>query len=166
MVNTIITFCIGIIGLLIATMNSILTFIIGIIAVYIAYQQYITNRYKVKFFLYDKRYNIYNGLKEFLITVGKKGNATDDDLRKFHIETNESNFLFDDDIIKYLSEVYQKACRLIKINNAFNDLENFPEGSEKRNKLGEKLKELMAWFSHQSDESIKKFNKYLNFKKY
>ena len=74
---------------------GIITVLISIITVLILYQQMKTNRYKYKLDLYDKRFKVYNALREFLGKILTQGieNISNGDLVKFNISTKESIFL-------------------------------------------------------------------------
>ncbi len=54
---------------IIQLLSFCLTPLIAIIAVYIAYQQYNTNRQKLRLDLYDKRFKVFLGLQSLLIHI-------------------------------------------------------------------------------------------------
>lgn len=61
--------------------SSCLTPLIAIITAYIAYQQYNTNRQKLKLDLYDKRFKVFLGLQSLLIHILQTADVSDEALQ-------------------------------------------------------------------------------------
>jgi hypothetical protein len=94
--------------------SGVLTPIIAAITVFIAFQQYKTSRYNIKLDLYDKRFLVFLSLMTFITKIVHNGIITTSDLIDFYQATNQSYFLFDDDINNYIKEVHIKS--LSKLN--------------------------------------------------
>lgn len=141
-------------------LSGLLVPIIAIITTYIAYQQYKTNRDKLRFGLYDKRYAVYSFLKGFISQIIRNGTITPKRIFEYRRKTKESEFLFDKEITAYLEEVFKKTFELHAIHERYSPL---PVGDE-RSRLVDKEAELLSWFESQISVANDKFNKYLSFK--
>jgi len=149
----------SILGTILKIFQGLLTPVIAIIAVYIAYQQHKTNRDKLGFDLYNKRYEVFRSLKTLLARISQQGNVKDEQVNEFLRATKEAVFLFDEGISTYLEIIGQKAFDLQAIEECMKPL---PVGEERNSKVAES-RELRDWFSEQSKVAIVKFNKYLKF---
>ena len=161
--------------------SSLLIPIIAILTVYIAYQQYLNGKdklklefqfvklelYKLKLELYNKRYLIFKDTKEILKQINL--NSITAELDKFIIKSNESKFLFKDDIKDYFAELVKNALDLKHLTedldidaNKFNNnrtIKTF-EHSEKVNKKAN----LIDWFTKEYGCIEDRFLIYLDFK--
>ncbi len=170
-------------------LNGLLTPLIAIIAVYIAFQQYHSNKkqgelklkldsnnselerkrlsleeYRVKLDLYNKRFRIFEETKKVLHKIAQEGHINLIELRDFRFSTNESKFLFDDEICQLLEELKTKAIELNQAGEKLKDLSQYPVDSQQRaEKIGE-CSGLNSWFNTEYDHLEIKFDKYLNFK--
>ncbi|GET22269.1 hypothetical protein [Prolixibacter denitrificans] len=160
---------------LLNTFNGFLTPLIAIIATYIAYQQYKANKslekkrlsleeYKLKLELYNKRYRIFQETKELLFNIVKKVYVNPVVLRDFRFNTNESKFLFDDDIIQFLEELTDKAIDLNQTEDELKNTELYPIGTEIREQKNKENGQLRHWFNTNYESIESRFDKYLNFK--
>jgi hypothetical protein len=140
--------------------SALLTPLLAIVAGYVAYQQYRTNRSKLKFELYEKRLATYHALMELLSAIVREADVKIEELMKFNRETNESYFLFGKDIYSYLWEIHLKAVDLHTMNQSLYH-ENLPIGEE-RSRIAKEKGELLKWFGNQFDTSRKKFAKHLS----
>jgi hypothetical protein len=87
-------------SLVTATLPIILTFFV----IYIAYQQYQTNRRKLKLELFDKRFIVFQGTKEFIQGVITSSSFKKENQNLFHLKTRGAQFIFGSDIKTYLDE--------------------------------------------------------------
>lgn len=140
-------------------LQGLLTPVIAGIAVYIAYQQYKTNRDKLRLDLYNKRYKVFDSLKTLLGHIAQQLNVKHEQVYEFKIATKEAAFLFEEDILTYLDNVSKKALDLWADHEK---LENLPVGEERSAKVDE-TSELFSWLMKQSEVAVDKFNKYLKF---
>lgn len=135
-------------------------FIVAVIVAYIAIMQFKTNRDRLRLELYEKRFSIYEGLKEFLEKIIIQFDVTDKDLREFRIKTNEAEFLFEEDIIHYLKKVSDEGTKLYSYNCQIKRGETPPPWP----KDPEDIKGAKTWLQDQLKESKNKFSKYMRFK--
>nr|WP_320136637.1 hypothetical protein [uncultured Amphritea sp.] len=76
---------------------------------YIAIQQYRTNRQKLKIELFEKRYAIYDAVREYMGAIIRKRHSNENEQQQFLVETKGAAFLFDDEIIKFIEDVWQNS---------------------------------------------------------
>ncbi len=96
--------------------SSLGMLVIAVIVAYIAFMQFKTNRDRLRLELYDKRFSVYEALKEFLIKFIRALDVTDKDLRDYRNKTNEAEFLFEEDIILYIKDIYDKGLKIYSYN--------------------------------------------------
>ena len=142
---------------------KIFTVLITCISACIAYQQWKTNKYKLKSDLYNRRLAVYLSTYEFLCLMfshaysikdktekQKVPECTSADLDKFHQSISVAKFLFDGDITEYLEEIYTKGCYLV-----YEDRTNTEYIEPKKH----------GWLVEQLTPMQEKFEKYLDLSK-
>jgi hypothetical protein len=129
---------------------------------YIAYQQYRTNKLKLKFDLYEKRLKIYQALMDFISFVISFPEMNPEEVRKLDIARAESFFLFGEDIVQYLACVRDKAAQITALNSQIEELAS-PDRNPERTLLVNQKLQLIEWFYQQVDASKTKFSKYFSF---
>src|SRR5262245_41643961 len=85
--------------------------VIAIVPAYIAWQQWQTNRNKLKLDLYERRFKAFAALRDVLGKMYTTG-TDETTLLQLVTQTQEVEFLFDDDIKNYAEEVWRHADRL------------------------------------------------------
>lgn len=139
------------VGIIISSTTAVSVVALGFFQYRLARQLYKLEKDKMKLDLYNKRYDIYLKLQKFIDVVISKGTCTEGDLLEFLSYKREAaEFLFDEDIIEYLKEVYEKGVDIMN-------------RGESTTITPEKMGEILLWFGDQYDESTKKFSPYLNF---
>jgi hypothetical protein len=144
---------------LIQLLSALLTPVIAVVTTYIAVQQYRTSRLKIKLEMFEKRYIVYQGVKDFILSAMREANLSNDDFFKLNEETQDAFFLFDKRVDKYIDELRSKGSRLRCLNERLSD-QSLPIGEE-RSKLAEEDAELNTWFGNQLLESKQVFKKHL-----
>jgi hypothetical protein len=142
-------------------LSAILSPMLAVITVIIIILQYRLAKYFWRLDLFEKRYSIYNSSIEFISKIVSNAKITNDELFSFLRNTRDRDFLFADDIKKYLNELYSRALELYSLENK---LKSEPVG-EQRNSDCDEESELLKWFSSQYDIARIKFGKYLSIKK-
>ncbi len=140
-------------------LSALLTPVIAIIATWIAYRQWRTNEDVSRLNKYEKRYSIYQALKDALLEIGREGNISGKGRDQLTIKTGESVFIFDDDVVNYIKTFREKSLRIYQVNR------NLSNNIGDTKKLANELEELEKWFQGQHQELIDKFLPYLKFKK-
>lgn len=146
--------------------SALLTPIIAIFLAYIAYRDHRLRKEQFKLNLYNRRYKIYKAVERLLKKFRKNGKIDLENLKEFETGTNERDFLFDDDVLKYIDLIRNNAIKFWDRYNRLNEL-NLPSDNqdktleEKRKKLADENCELSIWLINQLDDSRNLFKKYL-----
>jgi len=135
----------------------------AILALWIAYQQFQTNRAKLRLDLYERRFRVFDGLSEFLASVYRDADVKIEDLRKFAVSTNEAAFLFGPDVSAYLDELRTKAGNLRVLNAKLHE-SDLPIGPD-RNQAAKEKARVLEWLIAQFDASRERFAKYRDFRR-
>lgn len=144
---------------LIQFLSALLTPVIALVTTYIAIQQYRTNQLKFRLELFEKRYAIYQGVKDFIRFAVQKGNVADGELFKLNDETHDAFFLYDEHVDEYVDELRSKGARLMYLHDRLS-AQDLPIGEE-RSGLSAEAAELRTWFGKQLLQSKHVFKKNL-----
>ena len=79
--------------------------VIGLLAVYIAWQQWQTNRQKLKLEVFDRRFKIYSCAKTLLDNLAGGAKIDESDLTVFRRNVVEAPFLFPPDMSTFLERL-------------------------------------------------------------
>lgn len=138
------------------------TAVTAVIACWIAVKQYQAKKLDLKLARYDKRFKVYQALKDFIADVIADPKISPNAVRQFDIATNEASFLFEEDVCEYLALVRQQSHAMgslcLQIEPLLADRERNPE----RTRLVEEKSKLANWFFDQFADSKKKFERYLS----
>jgi hypothetical protein len=101
-------------------LQGLLTPIIGLLAVYIAYQQWITNKDKIKLDKFDRRFAIYDAARELRRRIRQHSWASEQEIFDFRMKTRDAVFLLDDELGSYLEEFGNKAWQIAMMEEESN----------------------------------------------
>jgi hypothetical protein len=142
--------------------QALLTPVIGIITTYIAFQQWRMNRDKFKLDRYEKRLRIYQEVVRFIVIGAQQANYDNHELMMFRPNVSEADFLFGEEVRKYIDELHSRAVNLHRWNQEYRDyLQPKLEGYDHKKVVEEKHKEL-EWLNAQLEPARKIFKKYLD----
>jgi hypothetical protein len=145
----------------ITLLAAILTPTLAIIGTFLAVQQWRINDRKLKHDLYDRRLPLYTALMRFLTKIGQEAKASDEEISDFLQKTRESHFLFDDEVRRFLEEIYKGAIDLRYHNTMLHAQgSSLPIGDE-RTRIAKENSELLKWFNAQFESARNKFTPYL-----
>ncbi len=148
---------------IIQLLSGALTPVIAVIAIYIAWRQHKTARDKLKLDLYDRRFKVYRGLIGLFDAVIRNAKITWEDLARYHSETNEKKFLFEKDILDYMTEVRDKAIHLYKVKSQKEQARTKDDKDAHSIAVDEEA-ELLTWFTNERKVVADRFASYLAFK--
>lgn len=111
-------------------MKDALTILIAIIALYVAYQQWRTNRYKVKMDLFEKRIQVYEVIRQSLIDMLKHVDISKTNHEELKKAVRYSKFLFDDTIKDFIQDLDDKYWEITKLHDKLNRREGNEEWEE------------------------------------
>lgn len=144
---------------LLQILSALLTPVIAVVTTYIAIQQYRTNRLRIRLDLFEKRYAIYEGAKDFIFLVVRDGDLPNEAFFKLSDETQDAFFLFGRNVDGYIDILREKGARLKSLRERLSD-QSLAVGEE-RSTLSAESAELSAWFGRQVLDSKRVFKKYL-----
>ena len=143
---------------------TIVTAATAVIGCWIAIRQYRTRESDLRLARYDKRFKVYQALKDFISAVISERRISPDAVRQFDIATSEASFLFGDDVCEYLTQVRKRAEEMNSLNSQIDQLLSDNQRNPERTRLvGEKTK-LANWFFDEFTASKTKFERYLSVK--
>jgi hypothetical protein len=135
------------------TSQGLLAPVIAVLTAYIAWQQWQLNKQKFKVDTYERKLRIYRSVVEMRRLVMKDGNPEIQDILKFGADTAEADFLFPDEISKYIDEFYTHAVNLhAAVAQIRIDRPGFRDEVTREE----------LWFNEQYDVAKEKFKKHLN----
>jgi signal transduction histidine kinase len=140
------------------------TAVTAVIGCWIAIRQYQTKQLELRLARYDKRFKVYQALKDFISAVISERKIPANAVREFDIATNEASFLFEDDICEYLALVRKRAEEMNNLNSQIEELLANRERNPDRTRLVEEKTKLADWFFDEFKASKKKFERYLSVK--
>ena len=144
-------------------LKAALTPVTAVVACWVALRQYQAKKLVLNLARYDKRFKVYQALKDFIADVIDNPKISPDAVRRFDIATNEASFLFEDDICDYLTLVRQRSQAVGHLSLEIEeDLSANREMNEKRSQLVRQNQESLSWFFDQFSSSKKKFERYLS----
>jgi hypothetical protein len=138
--------------------TPIVALIAGSFGVLIAYRQWKTAQNRLKLDLFDRRFPVYQLIREFLASVLATGQIKSENIFDFAFATRTSRWLFNAAIASYLEDEVQK--------NAF-DLESLETelrattDPERRKEIVEKQRKIKDWFAGQHKNLDDKFSDFL-----
>lgn len=142
--------------------QGLLTPVIGVIACYIAWQQWKTNRDKLNLDRYERRLKVYEEVVRFIIIGIREANYENDDLMTFKPKVSEADFLFGEEVSKYINELQKRAVNLSYWNKEYRDYSQSKPENYNHGKVVEKKHEELIWISSQLEPAKELFKKYLD----
>lgn len=138
-----------------AYFSALLTPAVAVFAVYVAASQYTTARNKLRFDLFEKRFAVYQGARDFLGAIMTSGKATNEAMLKYLQATHAAKWIVSQEIHDYLErEIYKPALELQCIDA---ELDGMPVGegrtkkverkADLRKHLNAQFADLDTWFS-------------------
>lgn len=149
--------------------SLLMSSVIGLGVMYVAWQQHeITkkqhqlNQYRYKMDLYDRRFKIYQFIREWLTKIGinaalETNVLTLNNIFTFIYETREAHFLFGDEVGEHIDNLCDKGFDLHNCGVLLRNL----EVGKKRSEVVDEHRELLDFFSEQHGITVELFSKYL-----
>lgn len=149
--------------------SGILTPMIAIIVAYIACQQYKTNKLKLKFELFNKRFSIYKEVLNLLDIVKTKGKPEMKDISRFQSSVTEADFLFGPEIREYLNGLGDHGGELWAGQEEYRYFNQQGMPDHDHGEVVARITTEKRWFLQQYSNNYElareKFDKYLNVNK-
>jgi len=144
--------------------------VIGGAAVYIARQQWRTadlqrdtNEKRWKHERYERRLKVYQEVMKILSLVISSAHPDVKDLWAFRRETAEADFIYGDDVQKYIEEIYRKGVELYSANRQYRDVTMEPHPSGYNHvAVVDRMDKAIEWFGGQFSHARELFRPYLD----
>jgi hypothetical protein len=141
--------------------KALLTPLVAIVATYIAWQQWKTNRLKLKLDRYDRRFKVYEEIQKILSIIRRDGKASYDDLLNFRTSVAQADFLFEPEIADLIAEIYRHGVKLMYWTEQYRDYtQDRPPGYDNQ-KITDGMKAELNWLDSQFEPVKEKFQRYL-----
>ena len=139
-------------------LSALLTPTIAILGLTIAFLQWRTNSKRLRHELFDRRYEQFTVVREFLGSIMKSGKSKPEEQLKFLTGTRGMRFIFDKDIAEYVDKtIWHLAVELECLDSELVDL---PVGEE-RSKNVRRQAEIKKQLYQELNTIEDKFAKYL-----
>lgn len=141
-------------------LGALLTPMLAIVAAMIAIFQWRLERQKWRLSLYDKRFETYRAITEFVSFICISGHCSHDVEILFLQKAGRNEFLFGPEIKEYINEIYSKSLKKNQLHDAI--LTHRSESSDgMRGILAEQEGEIADWFAEQFNVVREKFAPYI-----
>jgi hypothetical protein len=142
--------------------QGLLTPVIGAVATYIAWQQWRTNQNKLKLDRYERRLQVYKEAVRFISVGISDATYDNNELMTFRSKVSEADFLFGEEVPKYIDELHRRAIKLHTWTKQYRDYSQpKPEGYDHA-KVVEGMNQELEWVSSQLEPARKIFKRYLD----
>jgi hypothetical protein len=136
--------------------------IAALFACWVAFRQYQIKKLELRLARYDRRFKIYQALKDFIATVINDPKISADAVRQFDIATNEASFLFEEDVCEYLALIRRKSQSMADLSRRIEELLVDRQMNDERTVLVNEKLQLADWFFDQFHDSKNQFARYLS----
>ncbi len=144
--------------------------VIGGAAIYIARQQWKTaelqretNEKRWKHERYERRLKVYQEVREILNLVIRSAHPDIKDLQAFRIATAEADFIYGEDVQKYIEEIFNNGLQLHIAKQQYRDFTMGPNPpGYDHAAVVDKMHTAIEWFNGQFEHARELFRPYLN----
>jgi hypothetical protein len=111
----------------------------------IAKQQADLAEMRLKHDIFDRRFKVYEATRNFLVAIFRAGTVSNEELGEFVRGKETAVFLFDQETVDYLDDLYKQASLLHALSSQLSDGSGLPIGTE-RTAIANRKSELFSWF--------------------
>jgi hypothetical protein len=124
---------------------------------WIAYQQARIAAARLDFDLFEKRYAVFEGARDFLVNALQNREFETSELIRFNVTTADAVFLFDQEIVDYLDGLRERIVRLKTLNDRIKTVKN----EKMRNMFIDNAEKLTLELGQEMPMMIGKFRPYM-----
>lgn len=144
-----------------AYFQALLAPVVGAFALLVGYQQWETARNKLRFDLFEKRFAVYVGAKNFIGSIVTSGNVSDENVYDYLRATSTTNWVVGREVDDYLKRmIYEPALELQALEA---ELASCVAGPVRSKQVARKS-EIKANINSQFEELDRQFAAYLRLK--
>jgi acyl transferase domain-containing protein len=104
--------------------QAIAVLAIACLGAWIAYQQARIAAARLDFDLFEKRYAVFEGARDFLIKGLQSQEFETTEIIRFNVSTADAVFLFDEQVVDYLNRLRERVVRLKTLNDRIKTVKN------------------------------------------
>ena len=141
--------------------QAVLTPLIALAVAWIGYQQWKTNHLKLRWEMFDRRMDVFRKCNDVIRSVNRDTSLGKTEAIEFLRYSVEVQFLFGDDVYRYVRELADKCIDLaVACDGASGNFGPAEVAEHKQRKV-----ELLKWIIVQSEPLADKFRPYMQFPK-
>jgi hypothetical protein len=145
--------------------SAALTPLIAVLTAYIAWQQYQVSHSMLKKDLYERRLGVYKVSMSYLADIMREGAIEYRRVNQFYAEVSEADFLFDDQILGKLEELYRRGLHLAYLQKKlFIPANSSRLSPDEHDELVDEESSLLTWFGKQPEQTKELFMKQMRLK--
>jgi hypothetical protein len=141
--------------------QSALPILIAIAVGYLAYQQHCTTAVRARLDLFDRRFRVVAETRKVLSNVARDADIKKDELIRFRTGVFEADFLFGEEIVKFIDDVYLHGLKLATANQLHHAKLDRPDDYDIK-KNAEEMDTHLGWLTDQLGQLKTIFKKYLD----
>jgi len=107
--------------------------------------------------LFNKRWEQFTAIRDFMGKIRTRGKVSQDDLYNFIVDTRGCRFLFDNEIKILVEEIFNKASYLNMLEEELKDLKT----KEERKRIIGNQRKTKNWLESQINSIENRFKKFL-----
>jgi hypothetical protein len=158
--------CSAVYPLVIEGLKAIPSFALAAIVAFISFRQWAVARAKLRLDLYDRRYKVYEAVKDLHTAFLESEGLTNACVVNFLNRTSDVDFLFDDDVVHYIDKTRRHAQQYLFCVSRMSQLHNDGRrDSDEFHKVSGEFQQHLKWLSDEVGNAKKPFFAYLSFKK-
>ncbi|NOZ71269.1 MAG: hypothetical protein GXP38_05040 [Chloroflexi bacterium] len=139
-------------------MQSLLVPTIAVLGVWIAWQQWNTNRLRLRHELFDRRFKLYEEILGLFGEITRKSSTKSIDALEFCKAAQLARFLFDKDIHQFMDKA---VMRLSDLETIEAELDGLPKEDQRYPSLALKKREARDWFHDELLTLDDRFDKHM-----
>jgi hypothetical protein len=144
--------------------QSTLPILIAIAVGYVAYQQHRTTAVRARLDLFDRRFRVVAEIRNVLSSVLRDADIKKDELVRFRSGVFEADFLFGEEVVKFIDDVYSHGLKLATANELHQAKFDRPDDYDVK-KNAEEMDTHLGWLTDQLGQLKPMFRKYLDVSK-
>lgn len=145
--------------------QGLLTPVIGIATTYIAYQQWKTNQNKLNLDRFERRLQVYKEVVRYISVAVRDASYGNGELMTFRAKVSDADFLFGEEVSKYIAELHRRTAKLAQWHNEYRDASQPQPESYDHQKVVDEMHKEQMWILEQYEPARNIFKKYLDISK-
>ncbi len=141
-------------------LSAALTPLVAIVATVIAFQQFLINKRKLKLDLFEKRFEVFGAVLDFIDLIATRQLPKQEDIVRLDRARLTSRFLFNSEVPKLIAAIREKAQVVSALDSRAKEVASLG-GGELLLEARKSQEELLKWFEEQRGQSERVFEKYL-----